>query len=70
MARTVKAYLVFICPRCGSIRYSEEGRKTAMCFRCGYKIVINSQKTRILLKTRKAEEAIEAVKRYKMKLRR
>ena len=62
-----KLYLVLVCPRCGSVRYVREGQKTAQCLRCGYRIVLNPLKVRVLMRTRSREAAMEAVKRYKMR---
>ena len=56
---------MFLCPRCGSVRYSKGGQKTARCFGCGYNVRLDPIKVRILFKTDKRVEAIEAVKRYK-----
>jgi len=61
-------YLVFLCPKCGSVRYSRSDHKTAVCFRCGYQMLIEASKVQIISKTNEIREAIEAVKRYKMKL--
>ena len=60
--------MVILCPRCGSVRYSKGGQKTAACFKCGHKIKLDPMKVRIIFKTDKRREAIEAVKKYKMKL--
>jgi DNA-directed RNA polymerase subunit M/transcription elongation factor TFIIS len=60
--------LVILCPRCGSVRYSKGGQKTAACFKCGHRIKLDPMKVRIIFKTDKRREAIEAVKKYKMKL--
>lgn len=68
MKRQTWNYLVFVCPRCGSVRYSKGEHKTAVCFGCGYQILIDPLKIQIIFKTNKRTEAIEAVKRYKMKL--
>jgi len=64
----LEGYLVFVCPRCGAVRYAKEGQKAAQCFRCGFRIPLGSPKTRILVKTRTVDEAIEAVRSYKMRL--
>ena len=61
-------YIVFLCPKCGAIRYSRGDQKTASCFKCGYRIKLDHMKIKILFKTDKRAEAIEAVKRYKIKL--
>jgi len=50
------------------IRYAKHGQRTAECFRCGFKVKLESPETRILLRTERMAEAIEAVKRYKMRL--
>lgn len=60
------SYIVILCPRCGSIRYAEDWRKTAKCFNCGYRIRLRDPEVRILYKTGRRDEAVEAVKRYKM----
>ncbi|MEM2110577.1 MAG: DUF1922 domain-containing protein [Candidatus Bathyarchaeia archaeon] len=65
----MNTYLIIACPRCGSIRYAKDNQKTAECLKCGYQITLNSLKTRILMRTRNVKEAIEAVKKYKMKLK-
>ena len=62
-------YLVFMCPRCGSIRYAREGQKTARCFECGYHILLDPTKVRILAKAEKSREAIAAVQELKMRQR-
>ncbi|MCK4953433.1 DUF1922 domain-containing protein [Candidatus Bathyarchaeota archaeon] len=59
-------YLVFMCPRCGSLRYARENQKTAGCFKCGYRMTVDPTKIRILFKTDKSEEAIAAVQKYKI----
>jgi len=61
-------YLVVLCPRCGSVRYSKGGQKTASCFKCRHKIKLDPEKVQIIFKTDNRREAIEAVKRYKMRL--
>ncbi|MFQ6094752.1 MAG: DUF1922 domain-containing protein [Candidatus Bathyarchaeia archaeon] len=68
MRRKISRYMVFLCPRCGSVRYSKGGQKTARCFRCGRKITLDPMKVQIIFKTDKREEAIEAVKSYKARL--
>lgn len=60
-------YIVFICPRCGLARYAKEGRKTAKCLGCGYRIQINPQKIRIIAKAESVEEAINIVKFHKIR---
>ncbi|MCW4019745.1 MAG: DUF1922 domain-containing protein [Candidatus Bathyarchaeota archaeon] len=66
---SLSGYIVFLCPRCGAVRYARAGQRTAKCFECGYKIPLSAGKTRILLRTRRVEDAMEAVKRYKEKNR-
>jgi len=61
-------YLVFVCLRCGAVRYAKAGQKSALCFGCGYRVTIDSTKIRILFKTRDREKAMEAVQGYKMRL--
>lgn len=61
-------YLVFLCPRCGSARYSKSEQKTARCFKCGYQILIDPLRIQIISKTNKRTEAMETVKKHKMKL--
>ena len=56
-----------MCPRCGSLRYARNGQKTALCFKCGYRMTINPFKIRILFKTAKIEEARAALEKHKMK---
>lgn len=68
MREKIWGYLIFLCPRCGSVRYSKGGQKTATCFTCGHKIKLDPVKVQVIFKTDKRREAIEAVKRYKMKL--
>ena len=60
-------YLIFMCPKCGSIRYAREGQKTARCFECGYQIPLDLTKVRILAKAEKSKEAIAAVQELKMR---
>jgi DNA-directed RNA polymerase subunit M/transcription elongation factor TFIIS len=60
-------YLIFMCPRCGSIRYAREGQKTAGCFECGYQISLEPTKVRILAKAKRSKEAIAAVQELKMR---
>ena len=62
-----KLYFVFVCPRCGSLRYARESQKTARCFTCGYRVPIDPARIRILFKTEKSEEAMAAVQNYKMR---
>jgi len=61
------AYIVFICPKCGSVRYAKEGQRTAKCLKCGYQIKIAPTKVKIIARTRSVDEAIEIVKLYKIK---
>lgn len=68
MVKLNELYVVFICPKCGSVRYSKSKHKKALCFNCGYQISIDPSKIRILFRTSKREKAMEAVKEYKMKL--
>jgi len=68
MRRQSEYYLVFICPRCGAIRYAKEGTRTAECFGCGFHVPIIASRVQILFRTTRREEAIEFVKRYKMNL--
>lgn len=63
-------YIIFACPKCGSIRYAREGQKTAKCMKCGYQIQVNPRKIKVLAKARDAREAVEAVKVFKAKLKR
>lgn len=60
-------YLVFMCPRCGAIRYARKGQKTAGCFECGYQIPLDATKVRILARVEKSREAIAAVQELKMR---
>lgn len=62
-------YLVFMCPKCGSIRFAREGQKTAICFKCGYQIPLDPPKVRILAKAERSREAIAAVQELKMQQR-
>jgi len=59
-------YLVFMCSRCGSLRYARKGQKTALCFKCGYRMTGDPFKIRILFKTARIEEARAALEKYKM----
>jgi len=59
-------YLVFMCPRCGSIRYAREGQKTARCFECGYQIPLDLSRIRILARVERSREAVSAVQKLKM----
>jgi len=68
LRRKIWRYLVFLCPRCGSVRYSKGEQKTARCFRCGYQIMIDPSRVEMIFETNKRTEAIEAVKKYKVKL--
>jgi len=68
LKRQTGRYLVFLCPRCGSIRYSKGEQKTAKCFRCGYQILIDPSRVKVLYETSERTDALEAVKKYKMKL--
>ena len=60
-------YFVFMCPRCGSLRYAREEQKTAKCFKCGYRMIIDPFKVRILFKTARRDVAIAAVQKHKMR---
>ncbi len=60
-------YLVFMCPRCGSLRYAKEGQKTARCFKCKYQVPINPRRIKIVYKTDSREQAIIALQKLKMK---
>ncbi len=60
-------YLIFMCPKCGSVRYAREGQKTARCFGCGYQILLDPTKVRILAKAERSKEAIAAVQELKMR---
>ena len=60
-------YLIFICPRCGAIRYAREGQKTARCFECGYQVPLDPTKVRVLAKAEKSKEAIAVVQELKMR---
>lgn len=62
-----RLYLVFMCPKCGALRYAKASQKTALCFGCGYQIPLDPNKIRVLFRTDSSEEAIEAVQKYKMK---
>jgi hypothetical protein len=62
-----KMYLVFMCPRCGSIRIAKESQKTAQCYECNNRVPINRRKIRILFKTVDKKEAIRAIQMLKMK---
>jgi DNA-directed RNA polymerase subunit M/transcription elongation factor TFIIS len=55
-----------MCPKCGAIRYARESQKTAKCFGCGYQILLEPTKVRILAKARRSKEAIAAVQELKM----
>jgi DNA-directed RNA polymerase subunit M/transcription elongation factor TFIIS len=61
--------MVFVCPKCGSLRYAKEGQKTAMCFKCGYQVPIVPHKIKIIYKTDEREDAIKALQKLKMKQR-
>ena len=56
-----------MCPRCGSVRYARKGQKTALCFKCGYRMAVDPFKIRILFKTARIEEAIAALEKHKMR---
>jgi len=56
-----------MCPRCGSLRYARESQKTALCFKCGYCMTVDPFKIRVLFKTTRAEEAMAALEKYKMR---
>lgn len=60
-------YLVFMCPKCGRIRYAQEDQKTAKCFACGYQIPLYHTKVRILAKTESSKEARAVVQKMKMR---
>ncbi len=60
-------YLVFMCPKCGSIRYAKEDQNTAKCFGCGYQIPLHPAKVRILAKVKRSREAIATVRELKMR---
>lgn len=62
-------YVIFVCPKCGAIRYAREGQKTAGCFECGYQIRLDPTKVRILAKAEKSKDALEAVQELKMRQR-
>ncbi|MEM3745472.1 MAG: DUF1922 domain-containing protein [Candidatus Bathyarchaeia archaeon] len=62
-------YVVFGCPRCGSIRYAREGQKTARCPKCNYQIQIKMEKIKILAKVEDVRDAIDIVKAYKARLK-
>ncbi len=65
----MSGYLVFICPRCGSLRYAREDQKTAKCLLCDYSVSLNFQKTRILARVKNAKEAVAVLQDFKMKLK-
>ena len=60
-------YLVFMCPKCGSLRYVRAGQKTARCFKCRSTVLVNPRKIRIVYKTDSREQAIIALQKLKMK---
>lgn len=60
-------YIVFICPNCGTPRYAEAGQKTALCFGCGRQIRLDPGRIRILFRGEGRQEAVEALRRYKMR---
>ncbi|UCE43945.1 MAG: DUF1922 domain-containing protein [Candidatus Bathyarchaeota archaeon] len=60
-------YLIFMCSRCGSIRYAKEDQKTARCFECGYQIPLDPAKVRILARVDKGRDAISTVQELKMR---
>ena len=66
--RRLGSYLIFLCPKCRSVRYAREGQRTAKCFECGQTVPLEFGKTRILLRVGNARDAVEAVKTYKMKI--
>jgi len=68
LKRQTSRYIVFLCPKCGAVRYSKSEQKTATCFRCGHQINIDPSRIQILARTNERMEAMEAVKGYKIKL--
>ncbi len=66
--RRLSPYLIFLCPKCGSVRYAREGQRTAKCFECGQTVPLGFGKIRVLLRVSNAKDAVEAVKTYKMKI--
>jgi DNA-directed RNA polymerase subunit M/transcription elongation factor TFIIS len=63
----IDLYLVFVCPKCGSLRYAREGQKRAVCFKCSYQIPVDPRKIRIVYKTAEKEQAIDVLQKMKMK---
>ncbi|MFW6110881.1 MAG: DUF1922 domain-containing protein [Thermoproteota archaeon] len=60
-------YLVFMCPKCGAIRYAPESQKTAKCFGCGYQVPLGHPKVRILEKTENNKQARAMVQEMKLR---
>lgn len=60
-----KLYLVFMCPKCGYVRYAKEGQKSAKCFKCEKRTIIDPARVRIVFRTDKIEEAIATVQRIR-----
>ena len=60
-------YLVFLCPKCGTVRYARESQKTAKCLKCGNTIQIRNHRMRILFKNNKVTKAKEKVQILKEK---
>jgi len=58
-------YLLFLCPKCGEPRYAKDGQKTAICFKCAYRILLERGRIRILFQTEKRREVIETLQQYK-----
>lgn len=63
-------YIIFACPRCGTIRYAKEGQKTARCLKCGYQMQVHPDKVKVFGKARDSREAVEIVKALKTRLKR
>ena len=62
-----RLYLVFLCPKCGALRYAKTTQKTALCFQCGHRIPIHPAKIKILFKTKESKKAKEAIQKFKMR---
>jgi DNA-directed RNA polymerase subunit M/transcription elongation factor TFIIS len=63
----MKDYLVFLCPKCGTVRYARESQKTAKCLKCGYTIQIRNHRMRILFRSNEVKKAKEKVQKLKEK---
>lgn len=62
-------YIIFACPKCGTIRYAREGQRTAKCLKCGYQVRMDLTGVRVLARAKDARDAVELVKLYKAKLK-